>query len=103
MFGIIDTISSLFCFCYLCFVTVGEYCEVIVDYGGRVEDLVLMSHKQGKLRKTLLTHNENVTAIKENAWWMGMILFPWANRIAKVGFNAVMMLVLVSGHIIIST
>ena len=43
-----------------------------------------MSQKNGKLRNVLLTHNKNETAIKENVWWKGMILLPWANRIAQV-------------------
>ena len=62
----------------------GEYAEIVVDFGGRVEDLVLKSQSQGKLRSVLLTHNGNATAIKENAWWKGMLLVPWANRIAYV-------------------
>lgn len=62
----------------------GEYAEVVVDFGGRVEDLVLKSRSQGKLRSVLLTHNGNATAIKENSWWKGMLLVPWANRIAYV-------------------
>ena len=49
-----------------------------------MEDLVLMSHNQGKLRKVLLTHQDNVTAITDNSWWKGMVLLPWANRISKV-------------------
>ena len=57
---------------------------MIVDYGGRVEDLVLKSHSTGDLRKTLLTHDDNATAVLENKWWKGMILLPWANRIAYV-------------------
>ena len=62
----------------------GEYVEMIVDYGGRVEDLVLKSHSTGEMRKVLLTHNDNATAVLENKWWKGMILLPWANRIAYV-------------------
>ena len=60
----------------------GEYVEVIVDYGGRVEDLRLKSQSGGQLRTVLLTHNGNDTAIIQNAGWMGMLLIPWANRIA---------------------
>ena len=62
----------------------GEYVEVIVDYGGRVEDLVLKSQMTGKRRKVLLTHHNNATAVEENLWWQGMLLIPWANRIAYV-------------------
>ena len=58
--------------------------EVIVDYGGRVEDLQLRSLSTGLIRKVLLTHDDNATAVEENAWWQGMLLLPWANRIAYV-------------------
>ena len=62
----------------------GEYVEMIVDFGGRVEDLVLKSRSTGDKRKVLLTHNDNATAVLENKWWKGMLLLPWANRIAYV-------------------
>ena len=57
---------------------------IVVDYGGRVEELQLMSPSQGKLRDVLLTHNGNATAIMANEYWKGMLLVPWANRIAYV-------------------
>lgn len=66
-------------FCYA-----GEYVETIVDFGGRVEDLVLKSRSTGVMRKVLLTHHNNATAVLENSWWKGMLLLPWANRIAYV-------------------
>ena len=62
----------------------GEYVAVIVDDGGRVEDLVLRSQATGQMRKVLLTHHDNATAVEENKWWQGMLLLPWANRIAYV-------------------
>ena len=55
-----------------------------MDYGGRVEDLVLNSRSTGVQRKVLLTHQNNATAVLENKWWKGMLLLPWANRIAYV-------------------
>ncbi len=58
----------------------------MTDFGGRVEELILMGSKSGKLRNVLLTHNNNATSITENPWWKGMILLPWANRIANVLF-----------------
>ena len=58
--------------------------EMILDYGGRVEDLVLKSRFSGEMRRVLVTHNDNATAVLENKWWKGMILLPWANRIAYV-------------------
>lgn len=58
--------------------------EVVIDYGGRVEKLVLASRKNHKLRDVLLGHNGNATAIKENSLWKGMLLIPYANRIAYV-------------------
>jgi aldose 1-epimerase len=60
----------------------GEYVEVIVDYGGLVEDLLLRSHSTGRGRRVLLTHHDNATAVEENTWWQGMLLLPWANRVA---------------------
>ena len=49
-----------------------------------MEELQLLSQSQGKLRDVLLTHNGNATAIMENEYWKGMLLIPWANRIAYV-------------------
>lgn len=77
------------------FINTGEYAEIVVDFGGRVEELVLLSpfsdgqshsyrKRSGTLHKILLSHNGNATAIKQNAWWKGMFLVPWANRIAYV-------------------
>lgn len=60
-----------------------------MDYGGRVEDLVLKSRSTGEMRKVLLTHDDNATAVVENTWWQGMLLLPWANRIAYVIFHYV--------------
>ena len=57
---------------------------MITDYGGRVEDLQLRSRSTSKIRKVLLTHDNNATAVLENKWWKGMLLIPWANRIAYV-------------------
>ena len=37
--------------------------------------------------QVLLSHKGNETAIMENAWWMGMFLVPYANRIAYVSFG----------------
>jgi hypothetical protein len=63
---------------------VDEMVTIVVDFGGRVEALRLMSQSQGTLRDVLLTHNDNATAIMENKFWKGMLLIPWANRIAYV-------------------
>lgn len=55
-----------------------------------MEELVLASQSAGRGRssakpqKILLSHNGNATAIKENTWFKGMLLVPWANRIAYV-------------------
>ena len=50
-----------------------------------MEALRLMSRSTGALRDVLLTDNANETAITENKFWKGMLLVPWANRIAYVG------------------
>ena len=64
--------------------------EVIVDYGGLVEDLFLRSHITGESRRVLLTHNNQASAVEENTWWQGMLLIPWANRIAYVSIKIVL-------------
>ena len=58
----------------------------MVDFGGRVESLTLLSQSlsNAQPQQVLLSHNGNGTAIKENQWWKGMLLVPWANRIAYV-------------------
>lgn len=65
-----------------------EHVEIVVDFGGRVEELVLVSQSKesGEPQKVLLSHNGNASAIKENMWWKGMFLVPWANRIAYVSY-----------------
>ena len=61
----------------------GEYVQIVTDLGGRIEGLVLRGSDK-KLRSVLLTHHNNATAIKENAWWRNAILLPYANRIDGV-------------------
>ena len=62
--------------------------EVILDYGGRVEDLHLKSRSGEKVWPVLLTHNGSASGIIENKWWRGMLLIPWANRIAYVSHQS---------------
>ena len=62
----------------------GEYVEVITDFGGLVEDLQLKSFFTGRMRQVLVTHNNDADEVLENTWWKGMLLIPWANRIAYV-------------------
>ena len=57
---------------------------IVTDYGGRIEELKLLSQSTGSVRDVLLSHNGNATAIMENVWWKGMLLLPYANRIAYV-------------------
>ena len=80
-------------FLRLAYTHLGEYVTIVKDYGGRVEELSLspeslQKKKGGKFRATpqqvLLSHNGDADAIKENMWWKGMFLIPWANRIAYV-------------------
>lgn len=50
-----------------------------------MESLDLASRSLGgEPKPVLLTHEGDSAAIKENTWWMGMLLVPWANRIAYV-------------------
>ena len=62
----------------------GESVEVVTDFGGRVESLYLLSRNTGVLRNVLLGHNRDSDAIKDNKYWKGMLLMPYANRIAYV-------------------
>lgn len=68
--------------------SIEEYATIIVDFGGRVEELALSSvsvkDKARSVQQVLLSHNGDAAAIKENTWWKGMFLVPWANRIAYV-------------------
>lgn len=53
-----------------------------------MEELALVSQSaksKDQVQQVLLSHNGNATDIKENTWWKGMFLVPWANRIAYVG------------------
>ncbi len=72
------------CVCW-CVCGTGEYADIIVDYGGRVEELYLSGGKEGSSpQQVLLSHKGNESGIVENAWWRGMFLVPYANRIAYV-------------------
>ena len=70
--------------CTHCIHASDEYVQVVLDYGGRVEDLHLKSRSGEKVWPVLLTENGNASAIIENVWSRGMLLLPWANRIAYV-------------------
>jgi galactose mutarotase-like enzyme len=58
--------------------------EIVTDYGGRVEILKLRSKTTGAMRDVLVGHNGDSSAIVSNQFWKGMLLLPWANRIAYV-------------------
>ena len=62
----------------------GECVVIVTDWGGRVEELKLTSHSTGELRDVLLTHHGSQALIEGNKWWKGMLLMPWANRVAFV-------------------
>ena len=49
-----------------------------------MEDMHLKSQSGEKVWPVLLTENGNASAIIENVWSRGMLLLPWANRIAYV-------------------
>ena len=49
-----------------------------------MEELYLASSYDGRVRDVLVSHNGDSEAIKENMWWKGMLLLPYANRIAYV-------------------
>jgi len=64
----------------------GEKVKIIWDAGGRVESLFLLD-SQRKLRDVLLGHNGSAPAIRENAYWKGCLLAPFANRIANATYT----------------
>ena len=66
------------------YLLLGEYVIIVTDFGGRVEELYLASQTTGMLRDVLVSHNGDSSAIKENTWSKGMLLLPYANRIAYV-------------------
>ena len=57
--------------------------STIYDFGGRIEDIQLLSKRTGKLKSVIWTHNRNATAVRENQSWRGQILLPYANRVNK--------------------
>ena len=61
----------------------GEFVKIIWDFGGRVEDLTLMSESRGALKPVLVTHDNNASAVRANFHWAGAMLAPFANRIAN--------------------
>ena len=71
----------------------GDKVEVVTDFGGRIETLQLRSKLTNVQRDILLGHNGNSTAIVENQFWKGMMLIPWANRIAYVNIIIVMYII----------
>ena len=75
--------------------------EVIVDYGGLVEDLFLRSQITGESRRVLLTHNNQASAVEENTWWQGMLLIPWANRIAYVSIKLYVLFTIHHKHLLL--
>ena len=68
----------------MCTVFIGEYVQIVTDFGGKVEALRLKSRSTGVLRDVLLTDNGDEAAITANKFWKGMLLVPWANRVAYV-------------------
>ena len=65
-----------------------EYVQIVTDFGGKVEALRLKSRSTGVLRDVLLTDNGDEAAITANKFWKGMLLVPWANRVAYVGLSS---------------
>jgi aldose 1-epimerase len=61
----------------------GEYVKIIHDFGGRLEDLTLVSKSRNKLKQVLATHDNNASAVRANVHWAGAMLAPFANRIAN--------------------
>ena len=60
-----------------------ESVKVIHDFGGRLEEVVLMSKSRNKLKSVIATHNNNASAVRANIHWAGAMLAPFANRIAN--------------------
>lgn len=65
----------------------GEHASVNVNWGGGVEELVLLSGRHSRLRNVLWTHGRNATAVKLNADWRGRMLIPNGNRIGGATYE----------------
>ena len=46
-----------------------------------MEELILRSPKQQKMRNVLWTHDRNATSVALNPDWRGRMLIPYGNRI----------------------
>ena len=66
-----------------------EFAEIVVGFGGRVEQLYLRSRSTGEMRDVLLSHNGDADLMAKNEFWKGMLLLPWANRIDHVSLAGV--------------
>ena len=62
---------------------------MIVNHGGSVEDLYLVSPVTKKLKQVIWDHSRNATSVRLNGDWRGRMLIPYGNRIggAKYTFN----------------
>lgn len=60
-----------------------ESVSIIYDFGGRIEDIQLLSKRTGTLKSVIWTHDRNASAVRENDSWRGQILLPYANRVNK--------------------
>ena len=61
-----------------------EFAEIVIGFGGRVEQLYLRSRSTGVMRNVLLSHHGDADLMAKNEFWKGMLLIPWANRIDHV-------------------
>lgn len=57
--------------------------SVIYDFGGRIEDIHLLSKQTGELKPVIWSHHRNATSVRENGSWRGQILLPYANRVFR--------------------
>lgn len=64
-------------------VETGELVSVIYDFGGRIEDIHLLSKQTGELKPVIWSHHRNATSVRENGSWRGQILLPYANRVFR--------------------
>ena len=65
----------------------GEHVKIMVNPGGRVEELFLRDSDTRKLRDVLHGHSKNATAVWDNLHWRGAMLAPFANRIANGSYE----------------
>jgi len=63
-----------------------EYVSIVLEYGGMVDDVVLLSPVSGKLKPVIASSGGDCQFIADNPHFQGKQLLPYANRIANATY-----------------